>query len=722
MNDDIIIRAEKLSKAYRLYDKPHERLFNLFRKRETDAKGKVHHALRGVDLIIRRGEKVAVIGRNGAGKSTLLKLVTGAIEPSGGIIDIRGKSHALLTLGAGFHPDFTGRENAYSFLAHMGHSGKKADALVAEAVEFAEIEEYIDQPIKTYSTGMQARLMFAVSTALEPDLLVIDEVLGVGDAYFQNKSFDRIRELCAANNTTLMLVSHDIYSAAKLCPRIIWIDQGRILIDADAPTVIRAYEDSVREQEERRLRQKALGAASGGRSRRERVIIEIQSRGNQPPPGVVWFSNISLLVNGARVGSLRLGEDGFEDKDGARLQQEGANWSEPEFVGGRLSRGLKTHGSPFHKVAGVLEVDDPTGALSGDSAISLSVDYRMEAAADLVVSVTTAKRRVQLGALPPSVGSWTTHLAEAGGGDVSPGIAADAVLSDWSTWVSVQEGLATSISDGVLSIDWAGAAGPYLMMSAPIARQPHETLLAPIRANVKSGRLGVGALDAGGKWARTYAFEGADAQSVLEIPAGADGQVRLVIYSADDAPLSATVDLGANAAAPAAEASVNTTGVYGAGDIRMEAFRVYNAEGRETLVLDLARPARFEIDYRIIRPGLKEKAQVLIAFQRDGVQDVMRVINKDHLFDHAQAPSGTLTVSFDPLPLAPGQYAIPVVIAAEGYYDRHQELYFSINPAMYFIKSCAAEIKVEGSFQLYNRTGVVLPGNWRTRLQTQSPT
>src|SRR5262249_29606446 len=160
---------------------------------------------------------------NGAGKSTLLKLVTKVITPSSGLLDIRGKTQALLSIGTGFHPEFTGRQNASAYLSSLGFSGAELDRMVAEAIAFAEIDDFANQPVKTYSTGMGMRLMFAAATMIRPELLVIDEVLGVGDAYFQQKSYQHISEICAAQQTTLLLVTHDIYSAGQICDRMMWI-------------------------------------------------------------------------------------------------------------------------------------------------------------------------------------------------------------------------------------------------------------------------------------------------------------------------------------------------------------------------------------------------------------------------------------------------------------------------------------------------------------------
>ena len=277
---EIVIQARNLRKVYRLYAKPHYRLQDMVGLLPPGGgRYSEHAAVDGVDIDIRRGEKVAIIGRNGAGKSTFLKLVTKVIYPTEGTIEVKANTQALLQIGTGFHPEFTGRENVRSYLSYLGVDGKEMDAKIEEIIEFAELEEYIDQPVKTYSTGMGMRLMFAASTAIKPEVLVIDEVLGVGDAYFMQKSFERISELTEGSGTTVLLVTHDVYSAANLCTRMIWIEKGRVLMDGDTTDVISRYEGSIRDQEERRLRLRRLAslqdrrdAAGGdGRDRQDHV-------------------------------------------------------------------------------------------------------------------------------------------------------------------------------------------------------------------------------------------------------------------------------------------------------------------------------------------------------------------------------------------------------------------------------------------------------------------
>lgn len=261
MSDQWAIHAEALRKVYRLYRKPAYKFLDLFGLCPTGERFYIEYpALDGLDLTIRRGEKIAIIGRNGAGKSTLLKVVAGTLAPTSGGLDVRGTVKALLEIGTGFHQEFTGRENVLASLAHQGIMGVRALHKLDEIVDFAELEDYIDQPIKTYSTGMGMRLMFAAATCLEPDILVADEVLGVGDAYFRHKSFVRMKELTERHGTTFLLVTHDLYSALLVCDRFIWIEKGRIQADGPGKIVVSAYEQSIRDQEEVRQRSKKTKA------------------------------------------------------------------------------------------------------------------------------------------------------------------------------------------------------------------------------------------------------------------------------------------------------------------------------------------------------------------------------------------------------------------------------------------------------------------------------
>ena len=411
---DVVISAVNLRKVYRLYTRPSYRFRDMFGLLGKKPGAYTEHAaLDGVTLDIRRGEKVAIIGRNGAGKSTFLKLVTNVIQATSGKIEVTGSAHALLQIGTGFHPDFTGRENVFAYFAQLGVTGDEARRRCADVIEFAELEEYIDQPMKTYSTGMGVRLMFSASTAIKPDLLVLDEVLGVGDAYFAHKSYDRIRALCSADGTTMLLVTHDVYTAAKVCDRMVWFDHGRVLVDDAPDLVITAYEDSIRRQEERRLRVKRLSAARGAPESSQAVplVVEIRSRQNRPLPCPVYISRVSLALEGTVVDSLPIGGPKTQT---AELTQEGSAWGEAAQWQGRLARIWNNFGSVFHKAAGVFDV---AGLMGRDvPAFRIDVDCWSEAPCEVAIDAFLGEREFHLGEFTTAGATWQTLSASSADG------------------------------------------------------------------------------------------------------------------------------------------------------------------------------------------------------------------------------------------------------------------------------------------------------------------
>lgn len=408
---DVIIRAADLTKVYRLYSKPHYRFLDMFGLLAgVDARYTEHRALDGVNLEIRRGEKVAIIGRNGAGKSTLLKLATKVIEPTSGRIEVAEGIHALLQIGSGFHPEFSGRENARSYLAHLGISGNETDEKIREIVEFAELEEYIDQPIKTYSTGMAARLMFATSTAVAPKLLVLDEILGVGDAYFAQKSYERIKELCDTQGSTVLLVSHDVYSAAKLCERMIWVDQGRIMIDSASPTVMKAYEDSIRAQEDARLLKKSrlrLAALAKTFSGLHFLRLEIYSPQNLPLPTPVRFYEICCET---ALGDFRipLATETAVNWHASHIQMEDGCWGPPATYNGRAYRPMNNFGSPFRRAVAVFALPFGIETLRADAARIILI-YESDARCVLRARLYFDEQTIELEDLRPSDKECVRH-------------------------------------------------------------------------------------------------------------------------------------------------------------------------------------------------------------------------------------------------------------------------------------------------------------------------
>jgi ABC-type polysaccharide/polyol phosphate transport system ATPase subunit len=581
--NDVVIRAKDLTKVYRLYAKPSYRFRDMFGLLGDRAGAYVEHAaLDGVSLEITRGEKVAIIGRNGAGKSTLLKILTRVIQPTSGRLEVTGRVQALLQIGTGFHPDFTGRENVLGYFAQLGIDGADARRRCEAAIAFAELEEYVDQPMKTYSTGMGVRLMFAASTAIAPDLLVLDEVLGVGDAYFAHKSYERIRELCDEDGATAVLVTHDIYSAVRICSRVIWIDRGRVLFDGDATSAVKAYEDSIRQQEESRLRVRkrerlrSLGMKDGAEAS-VHVLVEIGSVDGRPA-SPIYFSAIELLVGGRVAGRLPLGESAFDESARSHLQEEGTAWGDAVDWRGRKARPLLNYGSPFQKIAGVFSVS--RDALDGGAA---RLGLAIESSADV----------------------------------------------------------------------------PYALAIRVFAgEQELETATVRVESD---------------KWTRS--------------------DIALTLRTSSRADV----------------AMVNLSGVHGTGSVVVRNAAFVDRTGEEIFVLEHGRPAALDIAYRIVDPALARRAQVVVAWHRNGVQDVCRFFASDISLEGLE---GTVRLDIDRLTLTDGQYAITIMVTEPGYYDRPQETFYAVNPGVHCCLSRLFEVEVVNAGLVGAGTVFVADGAW----------
>ena len=336
------IRLSGVGKHYNLYASSVDRLREVITGRPRH---RVVHALQPCDLTVQHGEVVGVVGDNGAGKSTLLKLVTGTLAPSSGTVNVDGRISALLELGAGFHPELSGRDNVYLSGTMAGLSRQEIDELYPGIVDFSGVADFIEQPVKTYSSGMFVRLAFSVATAVDPGILIIDEALSVGDGAFSRRSFDRImafRDL----GKTILFCSHSLYQVDAICSRVIWLDRGSIRMDGEPKEVLAAYSshldkvsageeepDSelpagaiVKPAKEKLARVRAVGVSADGEEAHQvsvesgegdlRVRIRFDSDPSRPAPVVAM-----CLVDGGnrRVTSMSTHEDDFaveRDADG----------------------------------------------------------------------------------------------------------------------------------------------------------------------------------------------------------------------------------------------------------------------------------------------------------------------------------------------------------------------------------------------------------------------
>ena len=242
MEKNIAINVSHVSKDFKLYyDKANtlkEKI--LFFSKKNRSKNDIHHVLKDISLKIEKGESVALIGTNGSGKSTLLKLMTKIIYPTKGRITTNGKLTSLLELGAGFHDDFTGRENIYFNASIFGLTRKEIDEKIDEIIDFSELREFIDNPVRTYSSGMYMRLAFSVAINVQAEILLIDEILAVGDQHFQEKCFAKLKDL-KESGKTIVIVTHNMDQVKQFCNRAVWLYDGEIRMDGKVDPVLKEY-------------------------------------------------------------------------------------------------------------------------------------------------------------------------------------------------------------------------------------------------------------------------------------------------------------------------------------------------------------------------------------------------------------------------------------------------------------------------------------------------
>lgn len=315
--DSVVLKVREIGKTYPVYKSNLHRFARWFGLPVKPAHS--FDAIKSISFDLHDGESIGLIGQNGAGKSTLLKLITGTIRPNSGKIEIGGSISAILELGLGFNPEFTGRENVRHSAGLLGHSPKLIRELMPQIEEFAEIGEFFDEPVRTYSSGMQARLAFALATAVRPEILIVDEVLSVGDSYFQHKSFARIREF-REQGSTIIIVTHSLGDVRELCDRVILLDKGIVLKEGQPDEVIDFYNAIVADRENSKLTIEQKRRKDGwlhtefGDGRAKMVELELYRAGTTEPVQLVRvgeqlqlrgrieiLDNLERLVVGHRI-------------------------------------------------------------------------------------------------------------------------------------------------------------------------------------------------------------------------------------------------------------------------------------------------------------------------------------------------------------------------------------------------------------------------------------
>jgi lipopolysaccharide transport system ATP-binding protein len=285
---NLAIDVAQLTKTYRIYGRPLDRLREAILRRPRHRE---FRALDDVSFTVARGEAIGVIGENGAGKSTLLKILAGVAEPSAGSSRVQGRVAAILELGSGFHPEFSGRENAVLNAALLGLSETEVRRRLPEILEWSELDGFIDQPVKTYSTGMAMRLGFAIATQVEPDILIVDEALSVGDGYFQKKCIDRLQQM-SARGTTILFCSHAMYYITAFCERALWLSHGRVAALGPAREVVGRYEESLVRKAAIAPADEPAAPASADRRARLTAVRPLQSSA-KALPGSPWLLEIA---------------------------------------------------------------------------------------------------------------------------------------------------------------------------------------------------------------------------------------------------------------------------------------------------------------------------------------------------------------------------------------------------------------------------------------------
>ena len=337
------VQAQQLSKVYRVHSSPMSRALELLTRRPRH---RAFHALDDVSFEVPAGEGFGLIGENGAGKSTLLKILSGITMPTSGELAVRGKVASILELGSAFHPELSGRQNIVLNAALLGLSESAIREKTPQIIAFSELEGFIDQPVKTYSTGMSMRLGFAIATQVEPDVLIIDEALSVGDGYFQKKCIDRLLEFTSGGGT-LLLCSHAMYYISAFCTQAIWLQNGKVAAAGPSQEVVRKYEEFLLAKAGTSHADDAIVAGparitevhlSGGTLARQGETLALDIEWRTDEPGLEFHVGIGLnRIDGVEVCSFSTRQDGEEPFSGSRRYSVRLELPDLQIIKGRFT-------------------------------------------------------------------------------------------------------------------------------------------------------------------------------------------------------------------------------------------------------------------------------------------------------------------------------------------------------------------------------------------------
>jgi len=439
-------------------------------------------ALRDFNLDVQRGERLGILGPNGAGKSTLLKLIMGNVQPTEGSVRIVGRVQALMDLGTGFHPEFTGRQNIRAALTFQGLSRAAVADKEDEIIDFAELDEFIEQPVRTYSAGMYARLAFATATSMVPEILIIDEILGAGDAYFMGKCIERMQVLTERSGSTVLFVSHDLASLQKLSTRAIWMKRGAVVADGKPIEVVREYLAFMQQETELRLRAREMKLHKG-RVRTlvqtedvyKRCLFRLRSDG-----AATVIKRLALETTGAEAAFLAVGQPMDNDPNSPSHlvdDRSGAGWSAAQPQGGNFVRALRVRNGQPAYAPFVLAA--PGHLLPDESRSDLVVEHGAVTGGTVVVEFFHGSQFVPVGALSGDGGVTRLSLREHGDGSAVPAnhLATDSLQRDENAGCHIV-GLQFRLADGRDVKVVPRASDVEVRMHYEAARPIHDAVFA----------------------------------------------------------------------------------------------------------------------------------------------------------------------------------------------------------------------------------------------------